>query len=483
MDPASPPLLNPIPALPVGLDDRETVVGQIDAFLREVVTTLEPPAAGPRGRGAPAVLPALCLWAGMLVCVLRGFTSQLALWRLLTWHGLWDYARVAICTQTVYDRLERGGTDPLERLFVQVSQVLRSRLDPYADADLAPFATEVVALDETILDKLGRILPLVGGNRRMARIPGRVAALFDLRRQQWCRAQFIDDPLERETLHARDLVAGLPAGSLILADLGYFAFAWFDDLTQAGYFWLSRLRGKVTYEVIHPFIETPDVLDALVWLGTYRADRAEYAVRLVQVRLGGTTRTYLTNVLDPVQLPPHAIGQLYARRWDIELAFKLLKRHLGLHLFWSSKPVVLQQQLWSTLIIAQVLLGFWMEIAGRAEVDPFEVSLALLVTEAPRLAAAGRDPLAEIVAEGRRVGLIRPSRRKALDLPTVRLEDYRPAPPDLVLRREPRYATGQGRIPITPAARVIHDPPPRVPIPPERRNRGGGRPRKKRDDA
>ena len=40
-----------------------------------------------------AGLPALALWAGLLVCVLRGFASQLDLWRLLTLGQLWDYPR------------------------------------------------------------------------------------------------------------------------------------------------------------------------------------------------------------------------------------------------------------------------------------------------------------------------------------------------------------------------------------------------------
>jgi hypothetical protein len=62
------------------------------------------------------------------------------------------------------------------------------------------------------------------------------------------------------------LISGLPKRSLILADLASFGFAWFDDLTDAGYFWLSRMRSKVTCEVLHPCYEQDGVLDAIVWL-------------------------------------------------------------------------------------------------------------------------------------------------------------------------------------------------------------------------
>src|SRR5438067_2478080 len=81
----------------------------------------------------------------------------------------------------------------------------------------------------------------------------------------------------------------------------------------------------------------------------------------------GTTRRYLTNVLDPTLLPAHEVPALYARRWDIELAYKLLKRELNLHLLWSGKTAVIHQQIWATLIISQVLLALWMEVAATAE--------------------------------------------------------------------------------------------------------------------
>ncbi len=60
------------------------------------------------------------------------------------------------------------------------------------------------------------------------------------------------------------------------------------------------------------------------------------------------------------------IARLYARRWDIELAFLTLKEHLGLHLLWTSKLVSILQQVWACLIIAQVLQALRLEIACGA---------------------------------------------------------------------------------------------------------------------
>jgi hypothetical protein len=73
-------------------------------------------------------------------------------------------------------------------------------------------------------------------------------------------------------------------------------------------------------------------------------------------------------------------------------------------------------------------------------VDPFEVSLALLVAYLPRFAHGGHDPLALFVAEGRRAGFIRPSTRTVIRAPAIAPEQLAPLPPGLVLERPPRYA-------------------------------------------
>lgn len=423
----------PLPADPV--------VGDIESFLLQTLADLEPEPQEPKP-GRPRILPALALWAGLLVCVLRGFSSQLALWRLLSHDQLWFYPRFPVSDQAVYKRLAHAGTAPLEQLFAQITAVLADRLAPYAATDLAPFAAEVVALDETTLDPVARKLPALrdvpSGDHQL--LPGKLAGLFDLRRQQWRQLQQSPNPEQNEKVLARELVATLPPGSLLLADLGYFGFPWFDELTEAGYHWLSRLRAKTSYTVIHPFYQQGETFDGLIWLGAYRADQAKHAVRLIQFRQGGTLHRYITNVRDPWLLPLPEVARLYARRWDIEMAVQLVKQHLGLHLLWSAKPVVIAQQVWAVLIIAQILQALRLEIAGRAGVDPFEVSLPLLVEYLPRWAYTGRDPVAMMVERGEAMRLIRPSRRTVIEAPTIDPAELVPAPADLILVRQPRYA-------------------------------------------
>lgn len=376
---------------------------------------------------------------GVIVCVLRGWGSQLAIWRLLTERGLWRYPRYPISDQAVYKGMEKGGVEPLKQLFSLVSQELEVRLASYIQP-IATFASEVVAIDASSLDQLLRHLPSLrqvpkGDDRLM---PGKLAGVYDIRSQQWRYVEHIENPHGNEKSVARNLLEHIQRGALILMDLGFFSFEWFDQLTREGYLWLSRLRQKTTYQIQHTFYQNGDTFDGLVWLGAFRADRARYMVRLVSFRVGQTQHQYITNVIHPTQLSLHEIAVLYARRWDIELAFKLIKRELGLHLFWSSKPVVVLQQVWAVLLISQILHAIQLEIAGRAGVDPFDVSLPLLVEYLP--AWYDVDFIQLVAERGRNSSFIRPSRRIRINTPPADLKDYSPPPPDMVMTRDPRYA-------------------------------------------
>lgn len=366
---------------------RGSLQEQIEGWLHTVLEAVdraeeqETEACSPAKAGRPRSLPSKSLWLALLVGVLRGVRSQRAIWRLVT-AGQGGEPSQNLSDQAVDKRLEQEGWLPLARLFERISQVLAHWLEPALDTFrqqhgvLAPFASEVVALDEMHLDQVKRRLPILRHFQKgaMPLLPGKLVALCDVRLQQW---RAIDSLAQRNAdgrQQARQLLNRVKKGVLVLADLGYVGFEWLDGLTTQGLAWISRIREDTTVVVIHPSYQAGETFDRIVWLGAWQT-QARYAVRQVQFRQGGQRRQYVTNVCDPSVLPLPEIARLYARRWDIELAFVTLKREVGLHLIWSRKASVVLVQVWAALIVAHVVQAIRMEVALRAGVDAFEVSL------------------------------------------------------------------------------------------------------------
>ena len=393
-------------------------------------------------RGRPATLSALHLCLGIVLCGLRGFGAQLRLWRLLCMEPVGPFLPVQVVDQAVYNRLERAA-GVMQQFFGQVSGWMRQQVAPWEDRSLAPFARQVLALDESTLDVVGRWLPELRG--RLSGDPqllaGRISALFDVRLQQWVRVDLLADATANCKQHARDLIAELEAGVLLLFDRGYLSFPWFDELSERGLWWISRYANQASMQVRHVLYQGDGVLDAIVYLGVYRADRAKYPVRLVQFYSQGHLHRYLTNVLDPYQLPLAEVARLYARRWDIELAFGVLKEHLQVGQLWSAKWPVIQVQIWCALVLAQVFHGLQVQLAAPTGVDPFEVSIDLLVEVVPQLLQRGIAPLPYLGRVGREIGVIRPSTRLKPQVPFVDATWLTPAPPEALQPRETaRYA-------------------------------------------
>jgi Transposase DDE domain len=422
----------------------------LEGDLHDLIAHLRTEPRSPRGPGSPPVLPAFLFWAGLLICVLRGFSAQQDLWQLVCLKGLWNYPRIQLTRQAIYNRLARTPGTRLLELFNRITLVVRQRFEGLCDVPYAAFATEIFALDHSTLDAVLRKLKII---REVARgsvqlIPGQIATLFDIRRQLFFRVEFWEDAQRNEKHDVAHWLELIPAGSLLLFDLGFYAFRWFDTLTERGFFFVSRQRKKISFVLDHLIYHGPagpvHLRESIGYLGAHRADRAAHPVRLIEVFTARGTFCYVTNVLDPTLLPAAHVVQLYRRRWDIETAFKLLKSQLNLFLIWSGHLNVVMHQVFASLIIAQVVLAFRNEIAQVAKAQLREVSLPLIIRWAPELARDGQDPVLTLARYGRNAGIIRPFRGKAYDLPRVKPEDYavpieRPPP------RKPRYAGKQGK--------------------------------------
>src|SRR6266567_9152591 len=402
----------------------------------------------PRRRGRPQHVGWTQLWSSLLLCALQGMHSFADWRRLLGLQPIGPFAPVWLTRNGLVKRLLKAGLVPLQEIWETVNARLAQTGSLAVPATLASFATDILCLDETRLDAVGRYLkPLRALNAHdTACFAGKLVGLLDLRAQRWLRLEWREAVHENCRVDMLDFLRGLSLGSLLLFDLGYFSFEFFDTLTLRKLWWVSRYRENTSYSIVHVFYRHHEVLDALVWLGTGQK-QARHLMRLVRLGDGIGVRMYLTNVCDPQMLSLGEVAQLYARRWDIEMAFRVLKEYLGMSHWWSSKQELILVQIWIVLILSHLVYALREQIALAADCDPFEVSVPLLVDLLPRLGSSSALQLDQLVQSGWEYGLLRASSRLVLEVPSIELSCYQPAPPDLPRQRP-------GRAPSAPRKRV-----------------------------
>ncbi|RZM81914.1 IS4 family transposase [Leptolyngbya iicbica] len=171
-----------------------------------------------------------------------------------------------------------------------------------------------------------------------------------------------DHPQRSDMSWSDEFTALLPVGGLLIVDMGFFAFPWFDAMTTAKKCFLTRLKQKVNYQVVRGLSQGPCYRDELIEMGLGRHP-CEHPVRLVSVLWGQTWYRYLTNVLDPDVLSAQQVCDLYRRRWRIEEAFLLTKRLLGLAYLWVGGSNGVKIQIYATWTFYAVLNDLCAEVA------------------------------------------------------------------------------------------------------------------------
>jgi Transposase DDE domain len=174
---------------------------------------------------------------------------------------------------------------------------------------------------------------------------------------------------ERE--HARQLLATLPAGALLVADAGFNGYGWACAVVGHGVSFLIRLSAKVT--VLAEPLPSPQAREALVWYWPEKdreAGRPPLRARLLRLR-GKKQRQdvwLLTDVLDRHRLPLAVASQFYRWRWENEGLFRTYKRTLKKVKLLSRTVRLVHREAEGALLALQLLLaqGTW-ALAPRAK--------------------------------------------------------------------------------------------------------------------
>jgi len=171
------------------------------------------------------------------------------------------------------------------------------------------------------------------------------------------------DAKRNETRWWQALLERLPSGGLLVVDMGFYGFEWFDSLTTANKYVLTRQKEKVRYKVARVLSSGSHYKDEIIQMGWHHTNPCRHPMRQVSVLWGKTWYYYLTNVLDPQQLSAQEVCELYRRRWRIEDAFLLTKRLLGLSYLWVGGTNGVQMQIYATWIFYAVLNDLCADVA------------------------------------------------------------------------------------------------------------------------
>ena len=226
------------------------------------------------------------------------------------------------------------------------------------------------ALDGTTLDALFRKL-LVLREAPDAPLGRHVLAAVDLLTHLPAKLVWADDSQTNDKALLPDLLAWLPKQSLVVFDLGFFSFPFFDQLAKQQCAFVSRLREKSSYKVLQTLVNRPLVRDQIVQLGVYRSNVCHTMVRLIEVYVNGSWRRYITNVLDPQQLSIVEAVSVYDRRWRVETSFLHVKRLLDLSYLWVGGLNGIRLQVWATFLFYAILIDLCDDVANELN-EPLE---------------------------------------------------------------------------------------------------------------
>ena len=144
-----------------------------------------------------------------------------------------------------------------------------------------------------------------------------------------------------------------------MRDRGSLDFSWFAQLTEAGVYFVTRLKDNTAYDVVtkQPVPSTGGVV-ADEWIALASPKSAamyapEWPLRRVEVVLpDGDRLVFLTNHFD---LGATTIARIDKDRWPIELFFKALKQHRRVKTFVGTSANALHIQVRTALIALLIL--------------------------------------------------------------------------------------------------------------------------------
>jgi putative transposase len=149
-----------------------------------------------------------------------------------------------------------------------------------------------------------------------------------------------------------------PKGSIVAIDRGYNDYAWYNQLTEKGIFFVTRLKANAKTRVVyrHAILKNKGLTcdQTIEFSGTQTAKRCPIQLRRIGYRDSQTGKHYIF-LTNNFKLAAKTIADIYKARWQVELFFKWIKQNLKIKSFIGTSKNAVMTQIWIALCVYLLL--------------------------------------------------------------------------------------------------------------------------------
>ena len=151
-----------------------------------------------------------------------------------------------------------------------------------------------------------------------------------------------------------------PKGSMVAIDRGYNDYAWYNQLTEKGIFFVTRLKSNAKTRVVsrRPVLSSKGLTSdqTIEFTGVQTAKKCPVQLRRIGYRDPETGKHYIF-LTNNFKLAAKTIADIYKARWQVELFFKWIKQNLKIKSFIGTSKNAVMTQIWIALCV-YLLLAF-----------------------------------------------------------------------------------------------------------------------------
>jgi hypothetical protein len=151
-----------------------------------------------------------------------------------------------------------------------------------------------------------------------------------------------------------------PKGSIVAIDKGYNDYTWYNQLTDKGIFFVTRLKSNAKFRIVsrRPVLKGKGLTcdQTIKFSGAQTANKCPVQLRRIGYR-DAVTGKYYVFLTNNFKLSARTIADIYKARWQVELFFKWIKQNLKIKSFIGTSKNAVMTQIWIALCM-YLLLAF-----------------------------------------------------------------------------------------------------------------------------